>query len=192
MNELVRRVIAEKRSIVVPLVIALVANIAAYFLVVRPRGVKSAGAADRAAAAEMLRAAEREVATARALVEGKTRADDELNSFYLKVLPADFVGARRMTYATLPALARKTNVKYVAQRSGLDEKQKKDTRLGHLIIRMELQCDYESFRDFLYQVETSPEFVIVDVVTLTENTGGEEQTLVIDFSTYFRLRNDGA
>jgi len=193
MNELVRRVVAEKRSVVLPLVVALVANIAAYVLVVRPRGIKSAGAADRAAAAaDALRAAEREVASARELVEGKSRADDELNAFYLKVLPGDLVAARRMTYASLPALARKTNVKFQAQRSGLDEKQKKETRLGHLVIRMELQCDYESFRDFLYQLETAPEFVIIDVVTLSEATGADNQTLVIDLSTYFRLRNDGA
>ena len=46
---LLQRVAAEKRAIVLPLALALVANILAYAFVVYPLGVKSAGAADRAA-----------------------------------------------------------------------------------------------------------------------------------------------
>ena len=115
MSELLRRIVIEKRSLVLALVVALVGNIAAYVLVVHPRGVKSAGAADRAAAAaDAVRAAEVELATARALVEGKSRAEEELNAFYQRVLPVDLSAARRMTYASLPALARKTNVRDVA------------------------------------------------------------------------------
>jgi len=43
-----KRILLEKRAVVVPLVIGVVANIAAYGLWVYPLGVKSAGAADRA------------------------------------------------------------------------------------------------------------------------------------------------
>ena len=43
------------------------------------------------------------------------RFNEELNAFYQKVLPPDQTAARRMTYASLPALARKTNVKYEAR-----------------------------------------------------------------------------
>ena len=39
-----------------------------------------------------------------ALVTGKSRADQELSTFYDKVLPADLSAARRLTYATLPKL----------------------------------------------------------------------------------------
>jgi hypothetical protein len=192
MNELIRRVLAEKRSLVLTLVVALVANIAAYALVVRPRGIKSAGAADRAAAAaDAVRAAELELATARALVEGKSRADEELNAFYQKVLPVDLSAARRMTYASLPALARRTNVRYEQRRSSVEEPDDK-ARLGRLIIRMVLQCDYESFRNFIFQLESAPEFVIIDDVTLTESSANEPLTLTIDLSTYFRLRPHGA
>ena len=133
--------------------------------------LKSAGAADRAAAAAAaLAAAERELATARALVEGKSSADEELNAFYEKVLPADLAAARRMTYASLPALARRTNVKYEERRTEIEDPEK-DARLGHLNIRMVLQGDYESFRDFIYQLESAPEFVIIDDVTLAESEG---------------------
>lgn len=192
MSELLRRVAAEKRPILLPLVVVLVANVAAYALVVRPRGIKSAGAADRAAAAaSALKAAEQELASARALVEGKSKAEEELDAFYGKVLPADLVAARRMTYSSLPALARKTNVKYEQRRTSLDE-QDEDARLGHLNIRMGLSCDYESFRDFIFQLETSPQFVIIDDLTLTESTTGEPLALIVNLSTYFRLRPNGA
>ncbi len=192
MNELLRRVLAEHRSLVLTLVVALVGNIAVYALVVRPRGVRSAGAADRAAAAAgAVKAAEMELATARALVEGKRRADEELNAFYQRVLPVDLSAARRMTYANLPALARKTNVRYEQRRSSVEEP-KDEARLGRLAIRMVLQGEYGSLRNFIFQLESAPEFVIIDDVTLTESSTNEPETLTIDMSTYFRLRPNGA
>jgi len=192
MNELLRRVLAEHRSLVLTLVVALVGNIAIYALVVRPRGVRSAGAADRAAAAAgAVKAAEMELATARALVEGKRRADEELNAFYQRVLPVDLSAARRMTYASLPALARKTNVRYEQRRSSVEEPND-EARLGRLAIRMVLQGEYESLRNFIFQLESAPEFVIIDDVTLTESSANEAETLTINLSTYFRLRPNGA
>jgi hypothetical protein len=190
-NELFNRVLAEKRRLVLALVVALVANLVGYFLVVRPRGVKSAGAADRAAAAiEARQAAEGELASARALVEGKSRADEELNAFYEKVLPADLVAARRMTYASLPALARRTNVRYEQRRTAAPEPEN-DSRLGQLNIRMVLVGEWEDIRDFIFQLESAPEFVIIDDVTVIESDESE-QTLTIDLTTYFRLRPNGA
>ena len=101
---LLQRILREKRSIIVPLVVALLADVGAYGLVVRPLGVRSANAADRArVAAERLKAAEASRDAARALVTGKTLAQQELATFYDKVLPPDFSAARRMTYAALPA-----------------------------------------------------------------------------------------
>jgi hypothetical protein len=96
-----------------------------------------------------------------------------------------------MTYSSLPALARKTNVKYEQRRLSVDDVEK-DSLLGHLIIRMGLSCDYESFRAFIYQLETAQEFVIIDDVTLTEASQNEPLALIINLSTYFRLRPDGA
>ena len=76
---LLQRVLREKRSIIVPLMVALLANIAVYALVVRPLGVRSATAADRArVAAERLKAAEADRDAARALVVGTTLAQQEL------------------------------------------------------------------------------------------------------------------
>ncbi len=151
------------------LFVALLANIGAYALVVYPLGVKSAGAADRAAAAaQSLRGAERDLTAARALVTGKSRAEQELATFYDKVLPADLSAARRMTYAALPALARRANVKYDASHTSIEPV--KNQRLGRLRISMVLEGDYDSVRRFIYELETTPGFVIIDDVTLAQNS----------------------
>lgn len=188
MNPLVRRVIDEHRSLIVGLSLALLANVLAYVLVVRPLEAKSSGAADRAAAAaNARRAAERERAQAEALVKGKATADQELASFYQKVLPADMTAARRMTYASLPALARRTGVEYEARTTNI-EAVDRDGRLERMTIRMSLQGDYENLRQFIYALESAPEFVIIDGVTLLESQGSEPLSLTLDLSTYYRVR----
>jgi Tfp pilus assembly protein PilO len=189
MMPLLRRVIAEKRAVVVPLTVALAANVLAYVLVVRPLEAKSAGAADRAAqSANALRAAEKDLALARALVSGKSEADEELRAFYQKVLPQNMTEARRMTYASLPALARKTGVRYETRQAKIDDVDS-DARLGHMTIRMVLQGEYRNIRQFIYELESAPEFVIIDDLTLAETGPNEPQTLTIDLSTYFLRPN---
>src|SRR5689334_8832320 len=110
---LARRIMAERRSVVLPLALALIANLLVYVIIVAPLGVKSATARDRAAAAaESLRAAEQELGAARGRVTGKARAEQELGVFYQKVLPADMSAARRLTFTSIPTLARQANVRY--------------------------------------------------------------------------------
>lgn len=191
MNALFNRVVAEHRMLVVALGVVLAVNVATYAFVVRPLGAKSAGAADRAAAAAAaVAAAERDLEMAQALVAGKAHADEELSAFYEKVLPADLAAARRLTYASLPALARQTNVKYEERRTEIEDPEK-DARLGHLRIRMALESDYESFRDFIYQLESTPEFVILDDVTLAQTEASGPLTITLNLSTYFRLKPNG-
>ena len=187
MTPLFRRVVTENRGLLVTLSVALAANILAYLLVVRPLELKSSGAADRAAAAALsLGAAEGEVAQADALVKSKARADEELDSFYKNVLPSDMTAARRMTYAGLPALARKAGVQYEARTTRV-ERVDRDGDLERMIIRMVLQGDYASLRQFIYALEVAPEFVILDAVTLVEEQGDAPLRLTIDVSTYYRL-----
>lgn len=189
---LLQRILVEKRSLVIPLALGIIVNAAAYVLAVYPLGVKQAGAQSRANAAAATRvAAEEELASARALVEGKTRAQEELATFYDKVLPADLSAARRMTYASLPTLARKTNVSFAERRTQVDQADKKDSRLGHLQIRMVLSSDYESFRQFIYELESAPEFLIIDDVTLAQNDQGKPLNVTVELSAYYRLGPNG-
>jgi type II secretion system (T2SS) protein M len=186
-----RRLFAEKRSLIVPLLAGVLINIGLYALVVYPLGVKSAGAADRAAnAAKSVRAAEQDYASARTLVAGKSRADQELTTFYGKVLPSDQMAAVRLTYVPLPNLAKKANVRVVARRWTPDPPGK-DARLGRLHIVAALQGDYEALRQFIYELETAPEFVIIDDVTLLQAEVGKPLTLTLELSTYYPLGAHG-
>lgn len=187
-----KRIALEKRVYAIPLLIGTIANIAAYGLWVYPLGVRSAGAADRASvAAQSLKAAETEEQAARALVLGKARADQELATFFDKVLPADQAAARRLTYATLPALAKKTNVKLVDRRFEV-EPPAKNARVGLLKVRTQWQCDYESFRQFIYALESAPPFVIIDDVALSQSEANKPLTLLLQLSTYYRLDTHGS
>ena len=191
MTPLWKRVLSEKRALIVPLVLGLLGNIAAYGLWVYPLGVKSAGAADRAAAAaRSLQLAERELAGARELVTGKSRADQELTTFFEKVLAPSLPAARDLTYATLPSLAKKSNVRLLDRRFEV-EKPEKNARLGLLKVHTAWQCDYESFRQFIYALESAPPFVIIDDVSLAQNDPSKPLMLVIELSTYYRLGTNG-
>ena len=171
-----KRILVEKRVAIIPLALVLLANIAAYALWVYPLGVKSAGAADRAAAA------------ARAV----QAAEQELSTFYGKVLPADLPSARRLTFATLPNLAHKSNVKFLDRRvdNELPDREK-NARLGVLRVHTQFQGEYESLRRFIYQLESDPAFVIIDDVQLAQSDPAKPLTLVLQLSTYYRLGTNG-
>jgi Tfp pilus assembly protein PilO len=186
-----RRVFTEKRTVIVPLAIAAVANLLVYALAVYPLRQKSLGAADRARnAAVTLKAAEQDFASARELVAGKSRAEQELLTFYGKVLPADQLAALRLTYGPLPALARKANVKVIARRWA-PEVPKKDARVARLVVHVSLEGDYEAFRQFIYALETAPEFVVVDDVTISFVDQAKPLIFTLELSTYYPLGTSG-
>jgi hypothetical protein len=56
-----------------------------------------------------------------------------------------------------------------------------------MAIRMVLQGEYDNLRQFIYALESAPEFVIIDDVVLVEGTGDEPLRLTIDLSTYYRV-----
>jgi hypothetical protein len=190
---LFRRIFLEKRSILVPLGLTLLANIALYGLFVHPLAARSASAADRASAAvKSLRAAEREVAAARALVSGKSLAAEQLATFYEKVLPSNLSAARRITYE-VPVLAHKAKVKFEAKVMDRElvkdpgRESAKDAHLERLKSRVVLQGDYEAIRQFVYDLETADQFIIIDDVSLTQADSDKPLTLTLELSTYYRL-----
>ncbi len=189
---LARRIALEKRTLVVPLAIALLVNVGVYAFVVYPLTARSANAEDRAAAAgRSLQSAERDLTAARALATGKTRADQELATFYGKVLPENLSTALRMTYLRVPSLARKLNVKFDRRDEELDKTTVKDQRYGRIKTRILLQGDYEAIRQFVYELETAPDFVIIDDVALAQSEASRPLTLTLALSTYYRLGANG-
>jgi len=52
---------------------------------------------------------------------------------------------------------------------------------------MELGGDYGDIRDFVHEIESAPEFVVIDNISLAEQGDGSGTLrLSIELSTYFR------
>ena len=60
-----------------------------------------------------------------------------------------------------------------------------------LKIHTQWQGDYESLRRFIYELEISPAFVIIDDVALAQLDPEKPLTLSLDLSTYYRLGSNG-
>ena len=196
MTSTLRRALTERRGSLMFVGIGIVANLLFYALVVYPLSVRSAGAADRAAqAAGQRQTAEREVQLAKGLVSGKAQAEEELNAFYKKVLPASVSAARSLTYVPVIEIARRNDVNYVNRvyedpnELNPEAGQKLGVSLKRLTTRVVLQGEYESIRAFIYELEQAPEFVVIDQVVLLEAEAGEPVTLTISLSTYYREPN---
>jgi hypothetical protein len=149
-----------------------------------------AGAASRAAAAPRGRSLPSASLPLRAeLVTGKSRADQGSPPSSRKVLaPA----CRRRAISRMRRCRRlpKSNVRLLERRFE-EEKPEKNARLGLLKVHTAWQCDYESFRQFIYALESAPPFVIIDDVSLAQNDPSKPLMLVIELSTYYRLGANG-
>ena len=183
---LVRRAIAEHRRLAMGVGIALVVNVLVYALVVYPLADRVANVAQREQAAEQaLAAARADHAGAQGTLTGKSRASEELTTFYTEVLPQNLTGARRLTYLRLAQLARESNLSY--QRATYEPVVENDSTLTRLQIQMVLSGTYANMRDFIYQHQTAHEFVVIDNVMLAEGADGAGSLVVtLDLSTYFK------
>lgn len=184
---LLRRAVAEHRRLVIGLTAMLVINVLVYALVVYPLSQRVANIEQRDRAAEQaLAQARMEHADAAGALTGKARASAELTTFYRDVLPQDLAGARRLTYLRLARLARESNLQY--ERSSYEPLVEPDSTLTRLQIEMVLSGTYAEMRDFIYQIETAPEFVVIDNVLLAEGSDGTGSLVVtLDLSTYFKV-----
>jgi Tfp pilus assembly protein PilO len=188
---LLRRILSEKRLIVVPLALAVVANVVAYAVVVRPLQARVNSAEERRRdAEENRRAAARDLAQAQATETGKQRAEEDLQRFYRQILPGDFASARRAVYVRLAQLARECNLRY--ERQSIEQtRDSRTTVLTHLRVTLVLDGSYEDVRRFLHAVETAPEFFIVDTVGLAYRGEANAPLMVtLGMSTYFRAGAD--
>jgi len=182
---LVRRAAAEHRRILLVLGFVFIANVLVYALLVYPLAQQVANVEQRDETAERALADARlEHARASGTLSGKARASTELATFYNEVLPRDLAGARRLTFLRLAQLARGTNLQY--ERASYEPETLDGSTLTRLQIEMVLLGAYADVRDFMYRLETSPEFVVIDNVQLDEDSTGDGALVVtLDLSTYF-------
>jgi len=101
------------------------------------------------------------------------------------VLPRDLAGARRLTYLRLAQLARESDLEY--RRATYAPVVESGSTLTRLQIQLILEGTYPDMRAFIYQLETSREFVVIDNVQLAEGADdGGSLVVTLDLSTYFR------
>lgn len=189
-----QRVIAEKRSLIVPLAVAAIANAVLYAVVVFPLGRQVANAGNEARIAhEELNRARQDYLSAKATVSGKQQADAALQKFYKDVLPADQAIARKLTYTRLAQLASEANVRL--EHGNNVVKPLKNSRLSKFTTTYTLTGDYKDVRRFIYSLETAPEFIVLENIGLSSSLGEQQQArslaMTLDIATYFRSRDGG-
>jgi Tfp pilus assembly protein PilO len=186
-----RRVLTEKRALIVPVVVGLLVNVALYLIVVYPLSKKVAGGQQQSeAAVTALNAARRDFAAARATVKGKGEADQELEKFYSDVLPPDVSGARRITFFRIDQLAQQCGLRVERQTS--DPKPQRDSSLVKFTYRASLSGEYRNIRRFVHELETAPEFLVLENLQLrqseVENRG---LNVDVEIATYYRAGANG-
>jgi Tfp pilus assembly protein PilO len=185
---LVRRVVHEHKRAVVMIAAALVLNVLLYLAVVRPWNRSVANIQQRTLAAEQARtAAQTEFGRATGTLTGKDRATKELETFYSKVLAQDLSGARRLTYGRVQRLAEQHRLIY--QGSRYEPIEERGSTLTKLKVNVELTGSYNNMRNFIHAIETAPEFVVIENISLAEGSNEGSLRLAMDLSTYFRGGN---
>jgi Tfp pilus assembly protein PilO len=182
-QSVLQRVIAEHRRAVFALISGVIINLLVFAFVVYPLQSDVANVEQRTKAAEAdLAAAQAEFGRANGALTGKDRALKELDTFYSSVLAQDLPGARRLTFSRLAQLAAQSDLDF--ERRQYEPVIERGSNLTRLKVSMELAGDYENVRDFIYAIESSPEFVIIDHVTLMDSA--DALRLSLQLSTYFR------
>jgi hypothetical protein len=180
------RVLREHRSALLPLTAVLTINLGVLIGVVLPLTQRVASNDTRAVAAQRDEAAARkDFEQAEAFRDGKARATTDLETFYRQVLPSDATAARRITHLKPQQRAREHRVQY--ERGATEEEAIDDSTLERQTVTMTLSGSWDDIRAFIYTLETSTDFVVIDNVVIQEGTAGSAAlSLDLDLSTYYR------
>lgn len=181
------RVVADHRRALIPVGIVLAINIIVLLAVVMPmrRSVES-GESQANQSAAALNAAVADLKEAEAMRDGQAQAGTDLEKFYSEVLPANFAVARRTTGLKMAQLARSHDVSLL--RGAATPELLRNSPLERLKLSYSLEGDWDDVRQFIYEIETGPDFIVIDNVGLAEGAGGNAPlSLLLDISTYYRV-----
>ena len=186
-----QRILEEKRRLIYPVVTVLLLNVGLYLAVIYPLSMKvTANEQSAQVARDAANAARREYEAARNTVSGKAAADAELKKFYSEVLPPDVSAAQRVTYLKIQQLAQKSNVTY--ERASNEVTRDQDSTLGKLSTTVTLSGQYRDIRNFIHQLETAPEFLILETVSLSQGADASSGlNVTIKVATYYQAGGDG-
>lgn len=184
------RVISDHRRWLMPVGIVLVINLAVLIAVVMPmRRSAESGTSQAAESAAALNAALADLRNAEATRDGQSQASKDLERFYGEVLPANFSMARRMTQLKLAQMARAHDVAF--ERGTTSQEELRDSPLERLNVSCSLAGDWDDIRQLIHEIETGPDFLVIDNVALSEGeTATAPLTLELELSTYFRVNGN--
>jgi len=180
------RVIADHRRWLIPAGIVVAINVIVLLAVVLPLRQSVQSASSRAdASARSLREAQADFKDAEATRDGQTQASADLVRFYADVLPADISVARRVTHLKFQQLARSHDV--IFQSGAATPETLRDSTLERLHVNYALTGDWDDIRQLIYDLETGPDFIVIDNVQLVEGSQANAPlSLTLDLSTYYR------
>jgi Tfp pilus assembly protein PilO len=184
-----RRVYEERKRVVLPLLILLAANVAAFVGGVLPLGQRvtaAEGARDEARFA--LANAQLRYRQAKDALAGRERAEQDLRRFYTEVLPRDQATATRATNVWLAQAAKADGLEFTA--SNASQAPERDSPLSKASATVSLLGRYPNIRQFLHGVESAEEFIIIERVELSESEqnqpgAGTPLTVQLRVSSYY-------
>jgi Tfp pilus assembly protein PilO len=184
------RIYAERRAVVLPVLLLLIANLAVLAIGVWPLQRSVGAAADEEFQALLdLEQARREDRDARMAETRKQEVDVELRKFYKDILPRDLASAQVVTQLWLAQVAKQNGV--VFQQGTHRHAEVRDSQLIKVTSEATLMGTYRDIRRFLFAVESAPEFVIVEEAQLGDTSAGSAQNptgeleIAIKAATYF-------
>jgi Tfp pilus assembly protein PilO len=182
-----RRVYAERRRVLLPLIVASVANLVVLLVAVLPLGRSVAAAETEAENAAINLASARQLERqARNASTSRDRADRELRQFYTSILPSNFAVAAKTTNRWLQEAARDAGLEYRGANFAWEAV--RESKLSRASSDVTLRGRYADIRRFLRAVESAEEFLVVERLELAQPamSGAEgmlEVALVV--STFF-------
>jgi hypothetical protein len=183
---LLRRIVSEHRRVMIPIaaLIALNVILLAAFIVPLSRRVSNVRERTQQAVLERQTAQVAHTRVSDAL-KRKSQASTQLTRFYHDVLPADLVAARRLLYPRLDQMAGKAGLR--AANATFEQVKEHEHTLQQLRIHMMLTGSYAGVRDFIQQLQRSPEFLVIDRIVLKETDIDKAPlSLQLELSTYYK------
>lgn len=184
------RAVSEHRRWLLPVAVILAINVALLIAVVLPLRVSvQTGVTRGQDSTQALALAKAEFAAAETTRIGQIQATRDLERFYSEVLPADFAAAQRITHSKLSLMARAQDVQF--RQGSAKPVAERGSALERLIVSYALSGEWDDVQQFIHAVETLPEFIVIDNVTLAEAGEGDAPlSLTLEVSTFYRTRRD--
>ena len=109
---------------------------------------------------------------AEATRDGQTQASADLDRFYARRAAGGFRdGAPHVTHLKLAQLARSHDVAF--QSGAASTETLRDSTLERLHVNYALTGDWEDIRQLIYEIETGPDFIVIDNVAARGRIAGE-------------------